>query len=132
MKKIIICISFLVAILLSGCNKEPKNMVLNVRNEVLYQYDTETTMEKDSFSKIDSIEDLFKQCGSNIIHKNNDFYYTVYNLKDNKLCYVFFDYDEETGKDMRKLEFLEYPNEKNEKLIKERVLSSDLPENIIK
>lgn len=131
MKKIIILFAVTFLIFIPGCKKMPENMVLSVRNDVAYTYDNETTMEN-SFSKIDSVSSLFEKCGSNIVHENNGIYYTVYSLKGNKLCYVFFEYDEKTGKDMRKLEFLEYPNADNEKKIKSRVLSQDYPENIIK
>ena len=132
MKKITILFTITLLLFISGCQKQPENIVLSVRNDVIYTYDGETTMETDAFSKIDSVSKLFGKCGSNIVHSNNGIYYTVYSLKDNRLCYVFFEYDEENGTDMRRLEFLEYPNADNEKKIKSRVLSKDYPENIIK
>ena len=56
--------------------------------------------------------------------------YTVYSLKDNGLCYLFFVELPESGIGYVPLCYLEYPSD-NFELYREKILECDWPENIL-
>lgn len=104
---------------------------ITFNNNIKFAYEHSSTLDINSFKGLSTITDLNISYPIFSVRQNKDQYYTIYSLKDNKLCYVLFEDSQNTGVDFYIKEIIEYPfkNNDNEKLFN-FLLDQDLPENI--
>lgn len=106
------------------------NFEYNIDNESPYIFDENSKLTKNDFIGQPYLHVIFGKFGVVPIHRKDDNEYVVYCLEDSGLCYIFLEFNQNTGITYFVKEIIIYPNSTQEELngLYDRICSFDYPE----